>query len=353
MTTTKVLKKILTKKRRKDEEVISSKDLLSSGSTLLNLALSGRAKGGYVKGKYYSLVGDSDSGKSWLGMSALAEAAYSPEFDDYELIYNNAEDGALMDVGKFFGKLKDRITITASETLDEFYDRITARIEKKQPFIEILDSMDVLDAEADLKKFKKNRSRRDKDTEAKGNYGIAKAKMNSENLRKVRSRLKETGSILIVVSQTRDNIASIGPGDKKTRSGGKAIKFYAAVEFWTSIRENITKKILNKNRQQGIIARIQVKKNHITGKKREVLVPIYHSAGMDDVGSCIAYLVDEGHWKLDKAIKAPEFNFVGRTGDLIKKIQEEDSEGELRGIVQKVWREIETACEVKRKPRYT
>ena len=56
--------------------------LLSSGSTLLNLACSDDPRGAYRKGHYYYLVGDSQSGKTWLAMSVFAEASINPRYPD-------------------------------------------------------------------------------------------------------------------------------------------------------------------------------------------------------------------------------------------------------------------------------
>ena len=75
---------------------VSRRDLLSTGSTLLNLACSENPFGGFLKGKYYLLVGDSDSGKTFLSMSCFAEAMIQKPFKNYRLIYDYVEDGMLM-----------------------------------------------------------------------------------------------------------------------------------------------------------------------------------------------------------------------------------------------------------------
>ena len=96
---TKDIKKALLTKRKK--EVLTAKDFLSTGSTLLNLACTGFPNRGFVKGRYYFIVGDSTSGKTWLSLTCLAEASINPNFKDYRFIYDNAEDGALMDITRF------------------------------------------------------------------------------------------------------------------------------------------------------------------------------------------------------------------------------------------------------------
>src|SRR6185436_11241651 len=118
---TKRLRKKLTTPRTPDG--FGDAVFLSTGSTLLNLAISDRARGGFCTGKFFYLVGDSASGKTFLSMTCFVEATKNPAFKDHRLILNNAEDGALMDVRKFFGAdVKRRLEWRRSEAIEEFYD---------------------------------------------------------------------------------------------------------------------------------------------------------------------------------------------------------------------------------------
>jgi len=69
-------------RKKQKKESISDSNLLSTGSTLLNLACSGRVNGGFLKGFYYFIVGDSKSGKTFLSLTCLAEASINKDFDD-------------------------------------------------------------------------------------------------------------------------------------------------------------------------------------------------------------------------------------------------------------------------------
>ncbi|HEC65795.1 MAG TPA: hypothetical protein ENI23_10895, partial [bacterium] len=179
-----------------------------------------------------------------------------------------------------------------------------------------------------------------------------KAKINSAMLRRLLTPLEKSGSILVIINQTRDNLG-FGFG-KKTRSGGHALHFYACIELWSSVARQIRKTIKGKQRQLGVDCKIQVKKNRITGRERTITIPIYHSFGIDNTGSCVDYLIDEKHWeKSGKAtIKAPEFSFKGTKEKLIRYIEDEGRQKDLQKIVGKIWNEIEEACIVKRKKRY-
>jgi RecA/RadA recombinase len=341
-------------------------DYLRTGSTLLDLACSGSIAGGLIKGRYFFFVGDSASGKTFLALTCLAEATKNHHFDNYRFVYDNAEDGALMDIGRFFGdavagrleppeRAKDG-TPWPSTTIEEFYFHLddawnTYRADER-PFIYILDSMDSLSSQDEERKFRelKTASRKGKE-DTVGSYGDGKAKKNSAGIRRIMPMLRESKSILIVISQTRD---SLGFGfEPKTRAGGHALRFYATVELWSAVKEHIKKTVRDKPREVGVVCKVAVKKNRETGRQRTVEVPIYHSYGIDDIGSCIDYLIGEGHWKrVGNTVAAPELGFSGTRGGLIHHIEEAGLEQDLRDVVGDVWQEIEDACDLKRKSRY-
>ena len=335
---------------------------LSTGCSLLNLACSGKVNGGFATGGYYLLVGDSSSGKSFLSLTCFAEAANNPGFDDYRLIYDDVEDGALMDKERFFGsKTARRIeppdrykggAPAYSKTTEDFYRNLEIAC-NIGPCVYVLDSMDALDTDDDLKKLKKQRSAKEGES-VSGSYGTSKAKQNSSGLRQAINSLQLHGSILLIISQTRDNI---GPGamfDPKTRGGGKAMRFYATVEMWTSIGERIRVVRTNgKKEKVGIVSKVQVKKNRIQGREPVVNVRILDQHGIDDVGSSVAFLVDEGHWPEDrKVITADDLGLKGKRERLIEQIQTEGMEQDLRLIVAECWEKIEAECKLVRKRRY-
>lgn len=361
------IKKGLAMTTTKNEPRLIPKNLLSTGSTLVNLACTGKPNGGFLRGCYYLFVGDSTSGKTWLALSCLAEACQNKRFKDYNLIYDNNEDGAMMDMAKFFGKgVADRLqppmydaddagVSVFSQTIDDFYFNAHDCLEAG-PCIYILDSMDSLSSEVEQKKFdeRKKASRKGQLDKVKGDYGDAKAKKNSSGIRQLLNAIRRYESILIIICQTRDNIDSFS-FEKKTRSGGRALRFYATLELWTSVKKKLHKTVRDKERQVGIMARVQIKKNRATGKEWAVDIPLYHSYGIDDIGCCVDFLVSEKHWPKQKAggrIKADEFNFEGTRTNLISHVEGNNKEKVLRTLVGKVWSEIEEACTLQRKPRY-
>jgi len=359
--------------------LVTPDKLLSTSITNLNLAFSGNPYGGILAGSYYLWVGDSDSGKTYCGLAALAEASIDPKFDGYRLIYNNREAGALMDIATHYGsklakrleqpehvvkKVKER---RASRTVEEWYDHLDALIKAGKPFIEVMDSEASLSSEAEEKKNRINASIRSgtrkpaKGEEGVGgDYGDNKAKIHSRRMRSVVDGLASTGSILFVLTQTRDKIGFGAMPGAKSRAGGWALSFYATVEVWSKVKMRIEKAVNGKNRHLGNLCEMSVRRTRLTGRKLAVTVPIYFKTGIDDTGACCAWLVDEKHWKgtwdrkqpLPTDVEAPEFDYKGPFYGLVKLIQtgtpkeRAANEKKLRQLVHRVWLDIEDQCQI-------
>lgn len=342
---------------------LSYDNAISSGSTLLNLACSDRPDVAFARGGYYFFVGDSAAGKTWLSFCLFAEACRNPAFSEHELIYDDVEGGALMDVERYFGKdvvkrVQQPSRSGCSETVEDFYNNILTRVENRSPFIYVLDSQDALTSVAAKKKLKKQRqvARGESDEKVAGSYGDGKAKYHSEHLRLLLNGMRKAGSILIIIGQTRDNPAAGLFQSSKTRSGGKALKFYNNLEIWLSITGRMTKLVRGHKRTVGTECLAEVRKNRVTGKSgkdRAAPLHILYGLGVDDVGVCVDFLT-KWEWQKSKngVITAPEFEFEGKRKALIQHIEEGNREARLRRLVAKVWRALEDEAEPHRKPRY-
>jgi RecA/RadA recombinase len=325
------------------EEKVTSPDTLSTGLTLLDLAIDG----GLRKGHVYRVAGRSGAGKTFLCRTILAEASINEAFDGYELIYDDVERGALMDTAKFFGQgLVDRLVPPArsknkqpiySKTVGDFYRRIRAKLEDGKSLIWICDSLDSLSPDAENNKM-----------------SDGKAKAHSQELRKLLDPLEETKSILIMVAQVRVDMRS--PYGEDMTAGGRAPEFYSTLDIWLKKIKTLKTVYKGKKYANGIQVIARVKKNRLAGGDKSIIFPFHPSYGIDDTGACVDFLASAGHWSKSKGtISAPEFGHTGTRTKLIE-IIEADEDGELQDrlvtLTEKVWKEIETATSVKRKPRY-
>lgn len=317
--------------------------LIPTGSTLLNLALSDNPFGGFVLGTINNIIGDSAAGKTFLFWTILAEMTYDDRFKKHRLIYDEPEAAFAFNIEKLFGEsVEERVeTDIISESVEDWHDNIFDQVKAKTPFIYGLDSLDAICSEEEIERDIR-----------KGTFGAAKPKLIGEILRKIVQGVKGSKSAVFVISQTRDAIGVMF-GDKKTRSGGKALKFFSVHELWMAKKGSIKRK----DRDVGIQVRVKVSKNKITGKLRIIEFPIYYDYGIDDISSCIDFLIEEKHWSVSK-------NVVNTNGEIIKDTMKTEALASLiannpdlyRQLVEtttKTWRKIESSIETKFPPKYT
>lgn len=362
----KILSKEVLKPRIKKK--VDPDLLLPTSSTLLNCACSGNATGGYGMGKLVNLIGDSSSGKTLLALSCFAEMCMHPKYDDYAFIYDDVEAALEFNLDYLFGtEVSDRIDMhTTSDTIQDFYANILIAIKEGRPFVYVLDSLDALTSIEERKRtitmanraIKMREGKKLDEKKEKGSYKMEKAKLLTEILRVTTRDIAHIESLIIIVSQTRDNVG-FGWTDK-TRSGGRALKFYSCHEIWLSIMETI--------KDIGVGVEAKVTKNKlIGGNRRKVGFSIFDDYGVDDISSNIDFLLENGVWRMGKAktvnpktkkkgegrtIQATDFHLQGTKEKLITDIELRSLEKDLQLLVGETWQNIEEAKRLRRKPKY-
>lgn len=347
-----------------EKENYTRKDLIPMGSTLLNLAMSGYKEGGARKGRLVNIIGASHGGKTILALSALAEMCYSPNFDDYQKIYDDAEEANDFDMQYMFGKTASKQIKSPrydedgmpenSETVQKFQSNLHMKIKEGKPFLYVQDSLDALDTLEDQKKTAETLEAMEKGKEVAGTYGMAKAKAMKSILRDMCSKLKRTNSALFIISQIIDDVDPM-TFTKQTRAGGKALKFFATHEMWLRPIKKITKGA--EKTVIGTRVRVDITKNKLTGKAREIEFDIYYDYGIDDIGSCVDYLLERKRWSGGGNAKIEfggDFPFESCTKPkLISLIEENDEHYEhLKCLVEEEWNNFEESLKLGRKRKY-
>jgi len=353
--------------KKVERKKIDISTLIPSGSTLLNLACSDNYFGAFALGRIVTLPGGSASGKTMLMLTMLAECANDKRFDDYDLIYDDGEetcDG--FDIKYLFGrKLIKRIMSPQidgegiplhSDTIQDFKANILTRVKSKTPFIYILDSLDSLTTDEELKKEYRQALIKAKDPaavkELKGSYKTEKAKAIGETLRMINNKIKHTNSALFIVQQERANIGVMF-GPSKTTSGGMAPFFYSTHQVWLNKKAALPKEVKKQKRKIGNKIIAKVTKNKITGKLRDIEFDIFYDYGVDDLSSCIDFLVSTDHWKKQGTkIIAHELDLLLSKNALIEKIEEKNEQNQISKIVEKVWLEVEESLRLNRNRRF-
>lgn len=349
----KAIEKKSSQSKRKGKEKVG---YLSSGSSLLNLALSNNIYGGYRLGTVVHKVGDNDTSKSLLALCQMAEASHDIKFDKYHLVYEEPEAAMHFPLEDMFGEVTaKRIEFIPERgkkkqkprTVQDWHDDL---ITHDTPFIWITDSFDSLSSEEDLKQS----------APTKGGWRTEKPIVASQLFPKMVRKIENSQSLFTWISQTRQKMG-VTFGNPKTFNGGEAITFYRAYEIWLAKAEKIYQEVRGKKIHVGNWIIAKVNKNKFTGKKRIVSFPVYDDGrGIDDLESMITWLVDYKFWETKRGegrggpkIVVTEEPFIdGKISEIIKHIEENNLEDKLKEIVQECWLELEKEIRPDRKKKY-
>jgi RecA/RadA recombinase len=350
---------------------------LSTGSTLLDLALTGRLGCGWVPGSVNHFFGDSSSGKTYFTLAAFAEAANSPLHDDWALVFDAPERGAQMDLADKFGaKMAARLRPPSRHA--DGRPRPSRQVEDFQYYclqalktrcLYVLDSVDALFSLADEQQALKvgvavRRRDRKEDrgkeaaVELKGSYATDRAKKLTGALRLIEDAASRSGSVVILISQAKADLQNPYT-TRKTYSGGVGLTYFPQVQVYSKVLSPLTHERGNDEKiHVGNLCRFYVTKNRYTGQNGHVDVPIRHSIGIDDLYSCVDFLVGEGVWKkkvggVIEAQGLPDGAAVsGRMEDVIAQIEAADLEPSVKGAVAGAWAARAAEGAVKRKKKY-
>jgi len=343
-----------------DPRSITSDRLIDSGSTLINCACSDNPDGAFALGTINTFPGQSQAGKTVLMLTMLALCAKDSRFDNYDLIMDDSEETVggfdleyLFEpvVGRMIYPKYDGDIPRPSETIQDFKANVLTRCKTGKPFIYILDGLDALTSDEELEREYHNAMKKAKSQaqaeELKKGYHTEKAKHIGEALRMINGMIKRSDSVLMFTQQTRQNI---GPGWGEPdwiTSGGEAPFFYSFHRVYLSTGPARTAESHGLKHKIGSMIRAEIIKNKLTGKRRKVGIEfdIYEDLGIDDVASCVDFLKKTGHWTMSGAwMQAPGIlkgEDKMQRMDLIRHIEKEQAQSELRKIVGKIWKEIE------------
>lgn len=269
--------------------------------------------GGWPLGRIVNIVGDKSTGKTLLVMEAIAN--FFRQYDTGDCWYNEAESAFDVDYAKALGIPFDRVNYKDDcATVEELQQHIEEVVFDKErnpetPGLYIIDSLDALSDASEMDRGI-----------GESSYGAAKAKKLSEFFRRSTQRLKRTNTCLIVISQVRDAIG-VTFGEKHSRSGGKALDFYASIALWLAHIQLLKRTVDKVERPYGVKIKARCKKNKIALPFRECKFDIKFGYGIDDIGASLDFLKESGQ----------TYN--------AKKLDPED----LRQTVLKRWYEIENS----------
>lgn len=355
--------------RGDSEDNSKYKGFLSTGSTMLNLAMTGHIKKGWPVGRISTMPGQSAAGKTIVVLSTLTEACLDEKFDDYLLIYDDVERRCDFNFAKLFKPLIPRLITPSgmlykdiettdedtgiSDTIQHLRNRMLTLRKEGKKFVYIADSLDSFTTDEELEKEMRRAIASAKSDEAAakiaGSFNAEKAKILGQILRMINKTVADTDSIFILTQQLRQKMNAMPGQSPFTTSGGEAPYYYSHIRPYLSKVASLKKN----ERKVGVTSRVRMDKNSVTGKLRDIEFNIYYDLGIDDIGSMVDFLLKEKHWKPGAWIEASELDLRENGRDkLTKKIEELNLEGRLKRVVQKVWNQIEDSLLLNRKSRY-
>jgi len=355
--------KISEQVRRRSETVIEKErvDFLNTGSILLNLAASQKARnGGWARGRIINIVGDGSSGKSLSAIEALAQAYYHPTLESTIFkkpetrIFKYWNREIVMDFpleAMYKQKFVDAVEWSDKcETVEQWGRDVLRSVSALRPgefFIGVADSLDSMDSEEGKERLEKS-IRTDKPLD--GSYGTGKAKFLSASFfTRLCLEMQDKDATLILISQVREKIDAMAFGEKYYRSGGKALDFYTHQVPWLAQIGKLSNKYEEKSRAYGVKVKARFKRNKTALPFREVEFNILFDYGIDDIGGMVDFLSAE---RIQKAFKDTFGRRVTRE-ELISEADENDEIYELLvDTVEAYWNEIEQNTKVFRSPRF-
>lgn len=309
---------------------------IRTGCTNLDLALGG----GWAMRRVINIVGDKATGKTLLAIEACAN--FMMQYPKGKIHYMEVESAFDEDYAGALGMPIESIDFgdpkKKPDTVSDMYRQLVDICSKSRPgapTLVIVDSLDALTDEAEKK--------RDFD---EGTYGGNKAKQLSEMFRRLIRLLEQKNVTLIIISQIRDKINAMF-GRKVTRSGGRALDFYASQILYLAHTGQLTVSKRGKPRTIGVKITASVDKNKVGLAHRKCDFQIRYGYGIDDAQALVDYLNDASLLK-EAGIKKDEVkNFLNYMLEL-EQVEHDEELANLRALVTKDWYAMERSLMPKR-----
>lgn len=255
---------------------------ISTGSTMLDLAISNRPHGGLPVGRIIEITGLEASGKSLLAAHALADTQRKGGL----AVYIDTENAISREFLEAIGvNLKDMLYVPL-ETIEDIFDAMDSVVESVRKSSKSRIVTIVVDSVAGASTKQEMAADYDKD-----GWATSKAIILSKAMRKITNFVGRERICLIFTNQLRTRLG-VTFGDQWTTSGGKAIAFHSSVRLrLKSVGQiKLAKSADKPEAVVGITTRAQVVKNRMGPPLRSVDYDIYFDSGIDDYGSWLTMM---------------------------------------------------------------
>jgi recombination protein RecA len=276
-------------------------DWISTGSTLLDIAISNRRNGGLPVGRMVELSGLEGTGKSLIAAHIIANTQEKGGIAVMIDTENAAAPEFWAAVGVDIPNLMYVHAVTVEDIFNylEFMIGHVRKISPDRLITFVVDSVAGASTEKEMEAV-----------HGVDGYNTGKSITISKAMRKLTGLIGQQKILVVFTNQLRMNLQATMPGqDKYITSGGKALAYHCSVR----VRLKSIKKLKNSDKETiGIECKAHVEKNRLGPPQRVSTFKIMFDSGISDVESWWRFCKDRKLF--DKDMTTPVF---------LKRIREE------------------------------
>ena len=333
-----VKQKVFSPKTKKPEYDGDIGIVVSTDSTLLDLAISGgRIRGGGIPGGILvEIFGPNGTGKTIL----LSELAGDVQRKKGQVMFYDPEARLNKPFARLFGLDTNKMDYSNPDTVPEIFSAVREWKPKPRNLIHgvFADSLAALSTSMEM--------------EDEDKMGLRRAKEFSEQLRKTCRVLAQQNYLMVCSNQVRQSMEQFGA--KYKSPGGEAIGFYSSLRLRTMFTTN--PKIRRKarvagkeiKRVVGVNIEVEVFKSSVWSPYHTAPVTILFDYGIDDIRQNLQFIKDHTH---NTTYMLGEKKLDTSMEKSIQIIEEGKLEDELREEVIDLWERVESKFKSDRKTK--
>ena len=317
----------------------NEKNIISTGSTLLDLAISGgRIRGGGIPaGIMVEIFGPPSCGKTIL----LCEIAGNIQQQGGNIMFHDPEGRLNKQFAKLFGLDIARMDYSMPNTVPEVFQSVRNwNVEENKIHGIFTDSLAALSTDLEMK-------------EDSDKYGLRRAKEFSEECRKTCRVLPQKGFLMVCSNQIRQNIDAGPYGQKYITPGGESIGFYSSLRLRCSIPQKIkkTKTVFGKEetRTIGVGIQVEVYKSSVWKPYHIAPITILHDYGIDDINENLKFIKAHSNKSIYTIGNRELSKSIAKATSMV---ESNNLENEVKEEVITLWEKIEGEFKKGRKEKH-
>ena len=252
-------------------------DWISTGSSILDLAISNRPHGGLPVGKMVEFNGLEGTGKSLVSAHVVADTQKKGGI----AVVIDTENAAAPEFWKSLGVDLSKLLYVQCETVEDIFEKmeqmigIVRKSNKDRILTIIVDSVAAASTKVELES-----------DHGKDGFATGKSIIISKAMSKITNMIGKQKVLTVFTNQLRQNLNAMAFGDKYVVSGGKSLAYHCSVR----VRLNNTGKLKKGEEVIGNECKAVVVKNRMGPPQRQASFDIYFDSGIADYGSWIKVL---------------------------------------------------------------